>query len=306
MNFSDLIRHLDYSIFLPSIARLPVRLAYKMADARGDLIYRYAAGSRLHAERSVARVFPDLSAQQAQSIVRSNFRVLSRDAMETFWYTRPPSFFEKITEVSGLEELRKAAKAGNGVLLFSGHFGNIGLFFVALGNKGIEMNIIGRSIEPGDNPLHPAELRYNRKRVRWIESAVRRPFILTGKGNYPLMREKLRQGEIVMILIDVAPYLLRRTVPVSFLGGQTLFGFGIASLYRETGAPVFQWTIRADNRNRIEIEEVTDQVRDLGSEEEIMRKLAGLLEQKIFRYPDHWNQWDSLEHFHRGAQAIDV
>ena len=299
MNASDLIRHLDYSVLLPSIARLPVRLAYRMADVRGDLFHRYAADSRIHAERSVARVFPELTAAEAQNIVRKNFRVISRDAMETFWYTRPPAFFEKITEISGLEELSKATNAGRGVLLFSGHFGNIGLFFVALGKKGIAMNIIGRSIDPADNPLHPAELRYNRKRVHRIESTVRRPFILTGRGNYPVMREKLRQGEIVMLLIDVAPYLLKKTVPVSFLGGQTLFGFGLSSLHRETGAPIFQWSIRSDDRNHIEIEEVTEQVRNLDSDEEVMQRLAGLLERKIRLYPDQWNQWDSLDHFHK-------
>ncbi len=300
MKSSDLIRHVDYSVLLPLIARLPVRLAYRMADARGDFVYRSAADSRIHAERNVSRVFPKLSGAEIQRIVRNHYRILSRNDMEAFWYLRPPSFFETISEVNGLEELKKAAKAGNGALLFSGHFGNTGLFFVVLGKKGIEMNIIGRSIDPSENPLPAAVRRYAQKRVQWIESTVRRPFLLTGRGNYPQIREKLRQGEIVMLLIDVVPYLLKRTVPVSFLGGQADFGFGIASLYLETSAPIFQWTIHSDNKNRIEIEDVTDQVRNMRSNQEIMQKLAKLLEEKIYLYPDHWNQWDSLEHFHRG------
>jgi lauroyl/myristoyl acyltransferase len=306
MTIPDLKTHFDYSVLLPYIAKMPVELAYRLADARGDIIYRSAGVYRTYAERNVSHVFPQLTATEAAKIVRHHYRILSRDEMEAFWYTRSTSFFDRIAEVRGLEALQAASRAGTGALLFSGHLGSTGLFFVILGKKGIEMNIIGRSIEPGENPLHPAVYRYARKRVGWIESAVKRPFLLTGKGNYPRIREKLNRGEIVMLLIDVVPYLLKRTVPVSFLGGAAEFGDGIASLFCETRAPLFQWTIHREGKNYIEIKEITDQVKELSSREQIMHKLVHLLEEKILLHPADWNQWDSLEHFRPKRQPLSA
>jgi lauroyl/myristoyl acyltransferase len=303
MTSQDLRKHFEYSVLLPSIARMPVRLAYRLADARGDLICRSSGIYRAYAKRNVTRVFPHLSEIEAEKIVRNHYRILSRDELEAFWYTRPTSFLDGISEVRGLEELRAVTSAGTGALLFSGHLGNTGLFFVILGRKGIEMNIVGRSIEPGENPLHPAVRRYAQKRVQRIESAVKRPFLLTGKGNYPVICEKLNRGEIIMLLIDVVPYLLKKTVPVSFLGREAQFGYGIASLFCQTRVPLFQWTIHWEGKNRIEIREVTDEVRDLSSKAEIMQKLAHLLEEKIHLHPAHWNQWDSLEHFYSNSRT---
>jgi lauroyl/myristoyl acyltransferase len=298
MNSSDWITRLDYSVFMPAAARLPARLAYLLADIRGALVYGARADSRRHALASVRQVFPELSEKEVIRIVRRHYQILSANELEGFWYGHPASSLNRLVRFTGLEELRAAIAAGKGVLLFSGHMGCTGIFFAASGRNGIVMNIIGRSIEPDENPLPPVVLRYNRRRVAWIEEAVSRPFILTGRGKYPEMRAKLQAGELVMMLIDVVPLLLRRVVPVTFLGRTAYFGTGIAGLYLETGAPIFQWTIQRKRQQEVEIRNVTDRVRGLDDQQAIIQALAGLLEEKIRSCPDHWNQWDSLEHFY--------
>lgn len=298
MSYSDWITRLDYSVFMPAAARLPVRLAYLLADIRGSLVFRTRKDSRQHALANVRRVFPEIPEEEVVRIVRRHYQILSANELEGFWYGHSATFLNRVVRFSGLEELRAAAAAGKGALLFSGHMGCTGIFFAASGRNGIEMNIIGRSIEPEENPLPPVVLRYNRRRVAWIQEAVGRPFILTGRGKYPEMRAKLQAGEIVMMLIDVVPLLLRRVVPVNFLGRQAYFGAGIAALYLETGAPVFQWTIRREDQQVVEIRDVTDRLRGPCEQQAVMQVLAGLLEEKIRACPDHWNQWDSLEHFY--------
>lgn len=226
--------------------------------------------------------------------------------MEAFWYDRELNFLESLVRISGFEVLKEAYEAREGVLLFSGHIGSTGLFFAVTGKMGIKMNIIGRSIDPGENPLHPAALTYNKNRVRWIEEAVGNPFLLTGRGSYPVMREKLDKGEVLLMLIDVVPLFVRRTLTVTFFRRPAAFPYGIASLYRQTRARLLQWTIHRNDevgRQEIEIQDVTEQVDRSRNETEIVQRLVGLLQEKIRLYPGHWLLWDSLEHFYTAVQA---
>ena len=293
--------HIDYSLFLPLIPRLPLPVAYALADLRGALQFGWRRSARTRAWKNATRALPCLGHEEIKRAVLEHFQVQSRNEMEAFWYRRPASFFRRLVEISGLETLHHAIETGRGVLLFSGHFGSTGLFFTALGKEGIKMNVVGRSIDREENPLHPACLRYNRKRVKWIEEAVGNPFVLTGQGNYPLLRSKLQQGEVVTLLIDVPPTLLRRTVPVNFLGAQARFADGIASLFQGSGARLIHWTIQQPDgirRQKIQMQDVTARVQDLSGTTEIMQRLVAILEERIRARPGHWLSWDSLEHFY--------
>lgn len=298
MAISNWLKYIEYDFALPAIAKLPPRLAYYLADLRGSIVFKNRVESRRYALENVRSVFPELSLEDALQVVRRHYQVRSEEDVEGFWAQRGRAFLQRRVELRGLDLLEQAVASRRGALLFSGHLGSTGIFFAAVGKSGVPMNIIGRSIEPGENPLHPAAFRYNRKRVAWAESAVQRPYILTGRGKYPEMKARLQAGEIVMLLIDVLPILLRRTVPVTFFGRQAYFGDGIASLYLETGAPVFQWTIHREGNQHAEIEDVTPLISGLREQQPIMQVLVSRLEKKIRAHPGHWHAWDSLTHFY--------
>ena len=309
MNLSGAPKYLDYSLILPAISKFPVQTAYRLADLRGWLICRSRHDSRRHAERNVSRVFPSLGREEIQHIVLQHFQVESRNEMEAFWYRNPLSFFQKFVRIDGLDVLQEARESKRGILLFSGHMGSTGLFFALMGKHGIRLNIVARSIEPNENPLHPAVLRYNLKRVRRIEETVGRPFLLTGRGNYPVMREKLEKGEVIVIVIDVPPTLLRRAVRVRFLERQAFFADGIASLFQQTQARLLQWTIHRDEksgRQKIEIVDVTRHTDPSLNRSEIVQSVVELLEEKIRRHPGHWLSWDSLEQFYSAPEVLDL
>ncbi len=300
MNYVDWLGWIDYAAYLPLIARLPRDLAYSLADRRARRIMEKRSASRAACLENLARVFPDKSALQLDECVRRHFCVQSRDELESFWYRRPLSFFEQFVEVSGLSLLREAVAEGRGVLLFSGHVGCTGLFFVMMGLHGIRLNIVGRPLDPEQVQLPPALIAYARKRVHKIETVVREPFLLTGQGNYPLMLEKLRRGETLMMLIDVVPTLLKRRVSVEFLGLPCQFGDGIASLHKATGARLLEWNIHQDFETGVQRIEIRDPgLGDLSSRsnQEIIQSLARVVEARIRSHPEDWSQWDSLVHF---------
>ena len=304
MGLMDWVRTTDYDAVLPMISMLPRPLAYALADLRGRLLIYSLRDSFAWASRNVESVFPHLDADERRRIVIGHFQAESRNEMEAFWYPKPLDHLQSFVRCTGLDTLREAASSGDGVLLFSSHMGSTGLFFVFTGKSGVPMNIVGRSIEPDENPLHPAVLRYNRNRVRWIETAIGHPFLMTGRGNYPRLVEKLRAGEVVMMLADVVPTLVKskHTTEVTFFGRRAWFPNGIASLFFTTGSRLLHWRIqrnRVTGHQEIDISEVTDSFRPTADKREFMQELVELLEHDIRRYPDHWLGWDSLEHYYR-------
>ena len=308
MGLMDWIKAADYGAALPAISKLPRPLAYGLADLRGRLLACALRDSFAWASRNVESTFPHLGAAGRRRIVIGHYQAESRNEMEAFWYPKPLDHLQSFVRCTGLDLLREAAASGEGVLLFSSHMGSTGLFFVFTGKSGVPMNIVGRSIEPEDNPLHPAVLRYNRKRVRWIETAIGHPFLMTGRGNYYRLVEKLRAGEVVMMLADVVPTLVnpKHTSEVTFFGRRAWFPNGIASLFLTTGSRLLHWRIHRNKetgRQEIEISEVTDSFRPASGRAEFMQKLVELLEQDIRRYPDHWLSWDSLEHYFREPEG---
>ena len=308
MGLMDWIKVADYDVALPAISRLPRPVAYGLADLRGRLLTCGMRDSFDWATRNVKSTLSHLGPGDRRRIVIGHYQAESRNEMEAFWYPKPLEHLQSFVRCTGLDTLREAAASGDGVLLFSSHMGSTGLFFVFAGKSGVPMNIVGRSIEPEDNPLHPAVLRYNRKRVRWIETAIGHPFLMTGRGNYSRLVEKLQAGEAVMMLADVVPNLVnpKHTTEVTFFGRRAWFPNGIASLYFTTGSRLLHWRIHRNQgtgRQEIEISEVTDSFRSITDRPEFMQELVSRLEQDIRCYPDHWLGWDSLEHYFRKPEG---
>jgi lauroyl/myristoyl acyltransferase len=289
---------------LPLAGRLPFSWAQRIADLRGWIHYRTRTDSRNHARANIKTVFPELDKEEVERIVLAHYRTPARDEVEAYWYSSPLNQLSQFTRISGLDLLREAAESGSGVLLFSGHLGSTGLFFTFIGKHGLAMNIVGRSIDPSENPLHPSEWDFNKRRVAWIEDAVSNPFLLTGQGNYGRILEKLSCGETIMLLIDVVPTLTKRQVTVDFLGDTARFADGIASLYKQTEARLIHYVIRWDrstNSHLIELVELTNAIPRSASKQIIMQSLANQVEKLIRLYPDHWWCWDSLSHFYPGG-----
>lgn len=296
----DRVVHFDYRCLLPFAARLPLRWAYRMADFRGWMQHLLRPDSRRHAREHLRMVFPRLSEKRIRNLALRHYMTPARDELEACWYDRPFSFFDRLTDVQGRKALVDAMESGEGVLLFSGHLGSTGFFFCHAGKSGIPMNIIGRPIEPEVIPLHPTVLEFNRKRVKGIERAVSNPFILTGRGKFGEILEKLNRGEIVMTLADVAPIGVKRTSPVRFLGFPARLPDGIAHLYIETGCRLVHWSIRHDpgrRRQSIELQDVTSQVSPEESGAVVLQKLIGWVDRGILRHPEDWWCWDSLNHY---------
>lgn len=287
--------YLDYGFLLPLMARLPVPAAYRMAEARGDLLYCARKLSREHGVENIRSVL-SLSEPEAREIIRRQFRTISVDELEAFWFEGRDSFFDRHVEVTGAEELRRASGRPGGVLLVLGHWGSACTLFVALGRMGIHFHIVGRPLDREIDPFHPAYLEYGKRRIAALEQATGHPFIYTGRGNFGRIRELLSGGATVLMMFDVTPNILKHVQPARFFGRTAYFADGVVRLQQDTGARVFSTSITRDPERclqRVEVSEVNVSAPEGG----LLQSLVGSLEAEIRRRPHEWILWDSLTWF---------
>jgi lauroyl/myristoyl acyltransferase len=227
--------------------------------------------------------------------------------MESYWFGRPREWLEALLEWNGLEELKEAQQDSRGILLFTGHVGSTGMFLTALGRNGMPVNLVFRSVE--DIPGMPESwYRYGKKRIALLEKAVHRPVIWAGRSNYFSMRQKLREGETVLMGIDVVPFFVRKAVRVSFLGRTCFFPDGLARLYLDTGARLFIWFAHQNARriHEMTIREVTAELEGLSDREPITQRLVTLLEDRIRKHPEDWLEWEALHQFFAAPEDAEL
>ncbi len=297
-----LLKEIDYGLLLPAMARLPAALAYRLADWRGDLTCLLRRDARRHAVLNLQATFPERSLAEARRSVRRQYRALSHDEMESYWFDRPLSFFEPRIRITGLDDLKAAVGSGRGVLLYTAHLGSTGFCLTVLGKMGFPINLVFRSLDevPG---MPRTWYRYGKARIRRLEEAVQRPVIYTGRTLYFSMRRKLRRGEIVLMGLDVVPGYVKKTVTVDFLGKPCAFPEGLARLYLDTKALPVLWSIHQDSRrtHHAELQDISSRLEGLDDKRQVTQLLVQGIEERIRRHPEDWLLWDSLSHFQNAA-----
>ncbi len=293
------VRELDYGLALPLIPRLPVFLAHRLSDLRGEISWRLRGEQRGRIEGNLSATYPDWPRVRVRRVGRRYARTLSRDEMESYWFDRPLPFFENLIDAEGLATLSRASQAGKGIVLYTGHIGSTGTCITLLGRLGFPINLVFRDTD--EIPGMPSSwYRYARKRVRLLAEACGRPVIHTGKANYFSMRRKLKAGEILIMGIDVVPEYVSRTVEVDFLGRRAHFPDGAARLHRDTGAASLLWHNRwtESRRHSLQIEDISPTLDPEGDLQKDTQTLVAHLEKVIRAYPAEWLMWEALHQFY--------
>ena len=105
------------------ICLLPHRLALATGALLGRLVYRVGGKRRAIVRRNIGLCFPELSADELESLVYRHFEALGMMLIEMGlgrWAS--DRRLVAITRITGLEHVTDALAAGNGVILLSAHF----------------------------------------------------------------------------------------------------------------------------------------------------------------------------------------
>ncbi len=291
---------LDYFVIMPALGRLSWRVALFWGRRRGDLRFWWRTVGREAAVSNLRHAYAGaLDDAEARRIVRGSFRTQTCEEAETFWYPElTPDRFGRFVTVDGRRHLDSALEAGKGAIVFSSHYGSMCLAIIALANLGYRMNVIARSLEPDDNPLDDVVRRYGERKVAALERIIGSAFIIAGTPDaMSRIRAALGAGQVVYMLADVPPELVRHRGRVQFLGHGAELPLGLEYLASETGAALVPFTVRR-NPGRLD-HTLTIGVRVPGPDAGpgTLQRCVDVLEREIRFDPSQFFMWEFARSF---------
>lgn len=146
------------------LARLPPRFLLGLSSLLALLLWPLLARRRRIAATNLALCFPELDDGARRALLRANLRETVMGVFEALraWYA-PDAMLRGAARVEGLEHLLAARAAGQGVLLFTGHFTQAELAARLLQDvSGLRVRGVVRR---HNSPCVEAELERARRRV---------------------------------------------------------------------------------------------------------------------------------------------
>ena len=212
-------------IFVSAMRLLPRGMARAIGAMIGAIAFRALGRLRRVGLRNLALALPELTAEEREAILRSEYRnlgLLLAEFCKMPNYT--PASASQFIRYEGLENYLNALERGKGVLVLTGHLGawELSSFYHSL--MGMPMGMVIRRL---DNPLVDAFV--NRIRCQHGNRVIHKDDFARG------LIASMRAGETVGILMDT-----NMTPPqgvfVPFFGVQACTASGMARIAEKTGA----------------------------------------------------------------------
>lgn len=276
----DLVRSRLLRMSLPILARFPSQLAYGMALAYGDLLFRMSS-SRNETEACVDAIYGKLySKRERELLVRSHYRIRSCELVDTVRIQGDGRRLLSLIEVRGIDNLRTALAEGKGAVVCSAHLTRKEVTaFTIIGALGFPITIIARW--SGTSNLR--HLHFSRPNIE------RRP------GNLRIAVQAtavLRHNELVGIMIDHAVRRSdnSRVAAFDFLGKKAMFVPGASAIAQLTGSPLLVASIYRDRDWRHQVLEISSPITVQGDLLEAYEKGLRIIETTIVRNPAQWDR----------------
>ena len=137
---------------LAMLGAMPFDTARKVGRWIGGLGYSPFGVRRQVVERQIAAAFPDRDPKSVESLVRDAYGHFGEVLIETALLPKlgRDGIIDLFEGAEGFEGIEEAHRAGNGIILITGHFGNWELAGAYVASRGIPIEVIARRM---NNPL---------------------------------------------------------------------------------------------------------------------------------------------------------
>lgn len=264
------------------IAAIPSRHIVKLGNLLGTLIYYVNVPHRRIVRRNLMFVHPDWSPDRISFFSKRIFQNVAVTFMEIIQMASLSceEIMDRI-KIDGDGHIHRALALNRGLIFVSAHLGNweAGLQFMSCFSQ-TPMTGVAKKIR-----FRPLHRWLNRQRIRFGVQIVDK------KGALPKMRQALRRGEVIALLIDQGKR--SESVDVSFFGKKVTVPPAAALLALRCKCPVLptfcvrektgQLTIRIESP--LNLQRTGDLKKDLIVNTQMMTEIV---ERAVRAYPDQW------------------
>ena len=257
----------------------------------GRVLFLMSRDKRNLMSKELRLVLPSKSCAEIREIIKRSFINYCLSELEVLLYpVMNREFILKYVRIEGKEHLDEALLDNKGVLLFQAHFGAFQMVMAGIGYNDYKMSQISASAS-----------MWKEEMVSWVQ---KRSFEVKARYEYCLPVEHisvksslrpafraLERNEIVGITVDGG--LGKRVVETRFLGRKANFQRGGPELAIRTGAKIIPAFIITEKglRHRLIIHAPIEVRKDVDKDEKveaILKDFAGILENHVYCYPDHY------------------
>ncbi|MCK8827319.1 lysophospholipid acyltransferase family protein [Natroniella acetigena] len=276
----DWIGYLAFKSFKRVVNFLPKQISCWVAKLLGSLAFHLAKRRRELAVKNIKLAF-DCSTEEARELTKEVFQDLTVKFVEILGLEKWTEIdFEQKIEVEGMEYLKEAYQQKQGVILFTGHFGNWELLGNYLTVLGYPMNAIARMYQNS---------KINQEILQIREERGANVYDKKGRGVKKAFRSLLKK-ECLLILGDQDAH--SKGEFVDFFGRLASTPKGPVVLAQKTGSLILPvYLVREDlNQYRLMIEPPLQVAKDATAKEQQdkLQQLTSSLEEKVREYPKQW------------------
>lgn len=295
----------EYSLFLPFLARLPLRLGYRLAAWRGKMNWAFdrewrsiAVGHpyiRGATGRAINQILPDLPASGIEMMTRRRFEGFSREEFEAQLLMK-----KRVGKlhfmVRGIEGVQQQLARGRGMVLLTPHFDSFILGMVFLGMSGLTVNVMTSDVV--ENPrVDRCVRRFFFRKYRCMETYLQGGKALHVEQDLRFFYRALLAGESVVILADLpTPTPGDHPMWLRFLGRERSFLSGAFRLARRTGSAVAGFVCRWEGAGNYTVT-LGECIPPDGVTHESYQRTYNFLESAIRSNPERWFAADLLQVF---------
>ena len=250
----------------------PTRLAVLIARSRGKALWRSSRPTREQALATMEAIVGGTE-RESEAAALARARVIEQEIERTlFWQPWTMARLDDQSEAN----VRLALGAGRGVLVSSSHLGPIFLHLSAITSRKRAFIVSAPWWFEDPTPDY-----WGRRLAHWWKRVERRDDrSVCSVGAYPVLRELLREGELVVVYFDMPG-----SRPTRMLGKQVMLASGSARLACETDSLVLP--VRSRREGHISWTDVAAPLdpRQFSSHEELHDALAAVHERFILELP---------------------
>lgn len=262
--------------------RIPLPVKRMIAVGMSRLVYHLLHKHKVIAVHNLSRSFPEKSLDEILQIIKesyASFAMIFVEFLDIIYLNRENLHLR--VSVTGLEHYEKACRAGKGVLLITGHFGNWEMGNAALAILSKPPIFMARIL---DSPF-----------LEQISTSTRAALGIGNLHKENAMRPTLsllRKGGVIKLMVD-QNVAAQEGVFVNFFGRLACTTSGVALMALHTGAavlPIFT-TRMPDGRYLTEIGPQVATVNTGNRSEDVLtntQNYTRIVEDHVRKYPGQW------------------